>query len=96
MDINNVHELLAVKKKNKEFDPTLTAYVPNTLIDVKYAITAVYFEQVGKLQEPYMKVSYDHQQLNIFLSGKLNKLVLLVKNKLTFIFGSSSVIHSIY
>lgn len=74
-DVNLIHEILAAKKKNKEFDPTLTAYVPNILIGVKYAITAVYFENVGKFQqEPYMKVSYDHHPLNIFYWEKLNKL----------------------
>ena len=71
-DINNIHKILAAKKENKEFDPTLTAYVPNILIGVKYAITAVYFENIGKFQqEPYMKVSYDHHLLNIFLLGKI-------------------------
>jgi hypothetical protein len=58
-DINTIHEILASKKKNREFDPTLSSYVPNILQGVKYAITAVYLENVdGNEQVPYMKVSF--------------------------------------
>jgi hypothetical protein len=64
-DINTIHEILADTKKNKEFDPTLSSYVPNTLQGIKYAITAVYLENVdGKKQIPYMKVSFLLHQLN--------------------------------
>ena len=58
-DINTIHEILATTKKNREFDPTLSSYVPNILQGVKYAITAVYLENVeGNEQVPYMKVSF--------------------------------------
>jgi hypothetical protein len=64
-DIITIHEILATKKKNREFDPTLSAYVPNILKGVKYAITAVYLENVeGGEQIPYMKVSFLLHQLN--------------------------------
>jgi len=64
-DINTIHESLATKKKNREFDPTLSSYVPNILKGMKYAITAVYLENVkGDEQVPYMKVSFLLHQLN--------------------------------
>ena len=73
-DINNIHEILAAKKKNKEFDPTLSVYVPNILVGIKYAITAVYLENVkGGKQVPYMKVSFLLHQLNQFIQFFLIK-----------------------
>jgi len=64
-DINTFHEMLATRKKNREFDPTLSSYVPNILRGIKYAITAVYLENVnGNEQVPYMKVSFFLRQLN--------------------------------
>ena len=64
-DINTIHEILVTKKKNREFDPTLSPYVPNILKGVKYAITAVYLENVkGDEQVPCMKVSFLLRQLN--------------------------------
>ncbi len=34
-DNNTIHEILASKKKNREFDPTLSSYVLNILQGVK-------------------------------------------------------------
>jgi hypothetical protein len=63
--INTIHEILASEKKNKEFDPILSSYVPNILQGIKYMITAVYLENVdGNKQVPYMKVSFFLHQLN--------------------------------
>jgi hypothetical protein len=82
-DINNIHEILAAKKKNREFDPTLSVYVPNILKGVKYAITAVYLENIkGFEQVPCMKISFQFHQLNQFIQFFLIK-------------KSSSAIHSI-
>ena len=64
-DNNTIHEILASKKKNREFDPTLSSYVPNILQGVKYVITAVYLENVNRNEPvPYMKVSFLLCQLN--------------------------------
>jgi hypothetical protein len=64
-DIKTIHEILATKKKNREFDPTLSSYVPNILKGVKYMITAVYLKNVeGGEQVPYMKVSFLLHQSN--------------------------------
>jgi len=64
-DINTIHEILVIKKKNRELDPTLSSYVPNILQGVKYAITAVHLKNVeGNEQAPYMKVSFLLRQLN--------------------------------
>jgi hypothetical protein len=63
-DINTIHEILADTKKNKEFDPTLSSYVLNTLQGIKYAITGVYLETVDRNEQvPYMKVSFLLHQL---------------------------------
>jgi hypothetical protein len=72
-DINTIHEILATKKKNREFNPSLSSYVPNILQGVKYAITAVYLENVdGNEQVPCMKVSFLlcqlHQIIQFFLT----------------------------
>jgi hypothetical protein len=64
-DINTIHEILATKKKNREFDPILSSYVPNIQQGIKYAITAVYLENVdGNEHVPYMKVSFLLHQIN--------------------------------
>jgi len=75
-DINNIHEILAAKKMNKKFDPTLSAYVPNILKGVKYAITAVYLKNVeGGQQVPYMNVCFLLHQLNQFIQFFLIKKI---------------------
>ena len=67
-DIDTIHEILANTKKNKEFDPTLSSYVPNTQKCIKYAITGVYLESDEENQQvPYMKVSFLLIKLNQFV-----------------------------
>jgi hypothetical protein len=67
-DIDTIHEILAYTKKNKEFDPTLSSYVPNTQKGIKYAITGVYLESDEENQQvPYMKVSFLLIRLNQFV-----------------------------
>ena len=74
-DINTIHEILVAKQKNREFDPTLYAIVPNILKGVKYAITAVFLENVeGFEQVPYMKVSFLLHQLSQLIQFFLIKI----------------------
>jgi hypothetical protein len=64
-DIDTIHEILAHKKKRKEFGPTLSSYVPNTLQGIKYAITWVYLETIEENKQiSYTKVSFLLHQLN--------------------------------
>ena len=57
-DIENVHMKLASTTK---YQPNKTSYEPNIAHGIKYAITAVYIDNVHnvtpKIQSPHMKVT---------------------------------------
>jgi len=66
-DIENVHMKLASPTK---YQPNKTSYEPNVTHGIKYAITAVYIDNVTpNIQSPHMKVT-----IHFFLYSYLSYL----------------------